>query len=61
MVGAFISGSNYAKNRDSRIKLANMIAGSEHFCRQYPDKSIIDALINLDRAIDTLNDKTQEK
>jgi len=61
LVGAFISGSNYAKNRDSHLKLVNMAAGTEQFCRQHPDKSIIDALINLDRAIDKVNNNAKKK
>lgn len=55
MVGAFISGSNYAKGRDSRIDLKGMLLITEQFCRQNPKQTVTTALVSLDKAIDRRN------
>ncbi len=52
VVGSFISGSNYAKNRNSKIPLRNMLILTERYCRKNPNKPLTAALINLDRIID---------
>ncbi|MCK4509820.1 MAG: hypothetical protein KAU27_14825 [Desulfuromonadales bacterium] len=52
MVGSFVSGTNYARNRNSMMPLKNMLIVTEKFCRKNPKKSIMVSLINLDRVID---------
>lgn len=52
MVGAFITGTNYAKGRDSQIDVKGMLLITEQFCRQNPQRPVSAALITLDRAID---------
>ena len=36
LVSAFITGTNYAKNRDSKVDLKSMLALTEQYCRQNP-------------------------
>jgi hypothetical protein len=52
MIGSFITGSNYAKNRDSKTDLKGMLLLTEQFCRQNQDQPILTAMIFLDKAID---------
>ena len=51
LVGSFISGVNYARMRNSKMPLKNMLIVTEMYCRQNPEKPIMAALINLDRVI----------
>ena len=55
MVGSFISGSNYAKNRDSEIDLKGILQLTEQFCRQNPEVPVLTSMIFLDKAIDKRN------
>ena len=55
MVGSFISGSNYATNRDSKTDLKGMLLLTEQFCRQNPERPVLTAMIFLDKAIDKRN------
>lgn len=52
MVGSFITGTNYAKNRDSQTDLNGMLQLTEQFCRQNPERPVLTAMIFLDKAID---------
>jgi hypothetical protein len=52
MIGSFISGSNYVKNRDSKMDLKGMLLITEQFCRQNPDLPATTALVFLDKSID---------
>ncbi len=52
MVGSFITGSNYAKNRDSKTDLNGMLLITEQFCRQNPKQHFLSAVISLDKSID---------
>ena len=52
MVGSFITGTNYVRNRDSRIDLQGMLQLTEQFCRQNPDHPVLTAMVFLDKAID---------
>ncbi len=52
MVSSFITGSNYAKNRESSIDLKSMLMLTEQYCRQNPDWALTTALIALDQSID---------
>ena len=61
MVGSFVSGTNYAKNRDSKIELKNMLIVTERFCSQFPNKPFIAALVNLDRMIDKQIELAKQK
>ena len=60
MIAAFISGTNYAKERDSKIDLRGMALITEQFCRQNPKKPVTAALVYLDRAIDRRNELMQQ-
>ena len=59
MIGSFITGTNYAKNRDSKTDLKGMLLLTEQFCRQNPERPILTAMIFLDNAIDRRNEATQ--
>jgi hypothetical protein len=52
MVSAFITGTNYVKNRDSKVDLKSMMALTEQYCRQNPKQPVTNALIVLDKSID---------
>ena len=52
MVGSFITGANYAKNRDSKTDLRGMLQLTEQFCRQNPEHPVLTAMIFVDKAID---------
>ena len=52
LVSAFITGTNYAKNRDSKVDLKSMLALTEQYCRQNPKQPVTNALIVLDKSID---------
>lgn len=52
MVGAFITGANYAKSRDSEIDLKSMVRITDQFCQQNPTLPATTALVFLDKAID---------
>lgn len=53
IVGSFVSGVNYARMRNSKMPLKNMLIVTEMYCRQNPMKPIMAALINLDRVINS--------
>jgi hypothetical protein len=52
VVGAFISGSNYARSRNSQMPLKNMLTVTERYCKQHPDKPFLYALVTLDKVLD---------
>ena len=52
LIGAFITGTNYVKARDSQLDLESMLEMTEVFCRQHPQQTFTDALVDLDRSID---------
>lgn len=60
MVGSFISGTNYAKNRDSKVELQRMLILTEQFCRQNPEQPMMTAMIFLDKAIDKAEEAKQQ-
>lgn len=57
IVSSFISGSNYAKQRVSRIDFKGMMLLTEQFCRQNPEAPILQALVSLDRKIDRVDSR----
>ncbi len=61
MVGSFVSGTNYAKNRNSMMPLKNMLIVTEKYCRKNPKKSIMASMINLDHVIDKQIELTSQK
>lgn len=52
LVSAFVTGSNYAKSRDSQLDLKSMMILTERYCRQNPDWSATTVFIVLDQAIE---------
>ena len=52
IIGSFVSGSNYAKQRISGVDLKGMLLLTEQFCRQNPEASLLQALVTLDLRID---------
>lgn len=52
LVSAFITGTNYVKNRDSHADLKGMMMLTEKYCRDNPKQAVTTALIVLDKAID---------
>ena len=53
LVGGFVTGTNYAKNRDSSLDMQSMLAITEKSCRENPQWSLTAALILLDKIIET--------
>lgn len=51
-VSAFVSGSNLAKKRVSRLDIKGMMLLTEQYCRQNPQAPLLHALVSLDRRID---------
>ena len=52
LVSAFVTGTNYAKGRDSHADLKGMMMLTEKYCRDNPKQPVTTALVVLDKALD---------
>lgn len=51
LVSGFVTGTNYAKGRNSSLNMQSMLAVTEKSCRENPQWSLTAALILLDEII----------
>jgi len=52
IISSFVTGSNYAKSRDSTMDLKSMMVLTEQYCRQNPEWPATTVLVSLDKVID---------